>query len=107
MTDDAEQHDATNRRATDGPPAVLRQIVRATQAPLTAILVDLEQQPDAPFADREWAFFQTLATALLSYADATRHASHQMDDMRPPRDPRGTDPKTNPLWWLGEPTPED
>jgi hypothetical protein len=106
MTDEVDQDEAANQRAAT-PEAVLRQVVRATQAQLAAILVDLEQQPDAPFADREWAFFQTLATALQSYADATRRASQGRDDGRPQRDLERTDPDPNPLWWLGNPTPKD
>jgi hypothetical protein len=107
VTNDIDQDDATNRPAMDAPEARLRQVVRATQAQLAAILVDLEQQPDAPFIDREWAFFQTLATALQSYADASRRASQGRDGGRPHRAAAETDPDATPLWWLEEPTPED
>jgi hypothetical protein len=107
MNDDVDQDDAANRPGLEMPEVVLRQVVRSTQVQLTAILVDLEQQPEAPFADREWAFFQTLATARQSYADATRPAAHRPDDGRAQRDPGGTDPDLNPLWWLRDPTPED
>jgi hypothetical protein len=107
MTDDADPDDPANRPPADTPEARLRQVVRATQAQLAAMLVDLEQQPDAPFVDREWAFFQTLATALQSYADATRRASHRPDALRSHGDAEETNLAPNPLWWLGEPTPED
>ena len=107
MTNDVDQDDAANRPAADTPDAVLRQVVRATQAQLTAILVDLDQQPEAPFTDREWAFFQTLATALQSYADATRRASHRTDAGGPNQDAAATNRDPSPMWWLGDPTPKN